>query len=173
MIFYILHNIINIFFENWNESRKNCLTFIIGGTLYVLLYVFLEYMCKTTKNLFIELLHKFFLAFVVIDAFTMAILYKSYWGRSIFKEIDPHAESEWSYNENDHRYKRNRDISVEEMRKFNQKSKEFDELNSNIDDIRDNIVELDNKTNEMGEALLYHPDGDIAKECKEDFEKYT
>lgn len=157
MIFYLIHNIINNFRKDWSESKKNSFTFIIGGTFYVLLYVFLEYISKNTGNLFIELLHKFFLYFIIIDILTMAILYKTYFGRSILKEIDPFAESEWTYDKEEHKYKRNKDISVEEMRKFNENSENLQDLVENIDDIRDNIVELDRKTEEVSEAVMYHP----------------
>lgn len=169
MIFYLLHNIINTFVKDWSESKKNCFTFVIGGTLYVLLYVFLEYLSKITGNLFITLLHKFYLYFIVIDTISMAILYKNYFGRSIFTEIDPFAESEWTYDENTNRYKRNKDISIEEMRKFNESSKGLKDLEVNIDDIRENILDLDKKTEEISEAVLYHPNSEYAKELEKDF----
>jgi len=104
---------------------------------------------------------------------SMAIIYKLYWGRSIMTEIDPYSESEWQLNDNEHLYKRNKDISVDEMRKFNEKSKDLDDLVENIDDIRDNIEELDKKTEEIGEAVTYHPDGELAQEFKKDFENLS
>ncbi len=59
------------------------------------------------------------------------------------------------------------------MRRFNESSKNLDDMVENIDDIRDNIQELDRKTNEIGEAVMYHPDGELAQEFKRDFENLS
>lgn len=82
-----------------------------------------------------------------------------------------HIESEWQFD--GERYKRKRDISIDEMRRFNESSKNLDDLVENIDDIRENILELDKKTEEISEAVIYHPDGDLARECKRDFENIS
>jgi methyl-accepting chemotaxis protein len=173
MIFYLLHNFINNieYTKDWYESKKNCFTLIIGGTLYILLYVLLEYLYHKTGNMFLRLLHKFFLGFVIVDAFGMAIMYKLFYGRSIMNELDPYAESEWQFD--GERYKRKRDISIDEMRRFNESSKNLDDLVENIDDIRENIQELDKKTEEISEAVMYHPDGEFAQEFKRDFENIS
>ena len=109
MIFYLIHNFINIFAENWKESRKNCFTLIIGATMYILLYVLLEYVFKTSGNLFIQILHRFFLYFVIVDIFTMAIIYKIYWGRSILNEGGD--DDDWILTD-DHKYKRKSNSEV-------------------------------------------------------------
>ncbi len=172
MIFYLLHNIINNlnFTSEWNESKKNCFTLIIGGTLYVLLYIFLEYIHKKSGSMFIELLHKFFLYFIIIDIITMAIMYKLYWGRSILNEVIPNEDTNWVLNEETHKFQRKKDLEVDEIIKFNQRKQELEDLHENVDDLRDNMQQMSEKTDQMEEALLYHPDGEMVQELKEEFD---
>ncbi len=183
MIFWTLHNFINnVGFASggttqsatqWSESKKNIFTFIIGGTLYVLLYVFLEYLIKMTNNIFIELLHKFFLFFVIIDVIAMAVLYKLYWGRSILNEGIPNEDSNWVFDEEKHKYDKRKNLEVDELRTFIDKSQQLDNIKKDVDeeldDMRDILGQMEDKTNEMGEALLYHPDSAMARDAKEDF----
>lgn len=91
MFFYLLHHTINAlpFTSEWSESRKNCLTLFLGGNLYVIFFVFLEWIVKnsTGGNFWAQAFRNFYFWFILVDAFSMAIVYKSYWGRSIFREI--------------------------------------------------------------------------------------
>ncbi len=171
MIFYLIHNMINNMqlTSEWSESKKNCFTLIIGGTLYVLLYVFLEYFHKITGNIFIDLLHKFFFYFVIIDAITMAILYKLYFGRSIFNETIPNEDANWNYDDETHKYKSKKNLETDEIRKFNQKSIELDDLHEDMDGLRDNMKDMADKTDQMEEAILCHPSGEMVQELKKDF----
>lgn len=177
MIFYLFHNIINNinFTDNWNESKKNCLTLIVGGTLYVILYVLLEYLYKKTYNIFFDLMHKFFFYFVIVDAITMAVLYKLYWGRSIINEITP-SEDKWHLDEENHKYKSHETLAYEDIRNFNNKSNKLDELEKNVENLGDNIENLEEnikdieeKTDEMETAILFQPGGTIEKNCENDF----
>ena len=179
MIFYLLHNFINNvnFAEDWNESKKNIFTFIIGGTLYVLLYVFLEYLVKMTKIIFIEMLHKFFLYFVIIDAIAMATLYKLYWGRSILNEGVPNEDSNWVFDEDKHKYNKRQNLEEDELRNFVKKSQKLDNIKKDVDeeldDMKDTLQQMEDKTNDISEALLYHPDSELAKDAEKDFIKLS
>ncbi len=168
MLFYLLHNLINNLqlTDGWKESKKNCLTFIVGATIYILLYVLAEYLQRKTGYLVFELFHKFFFYFVIIDAITMAVLYKLYWGRSILNEIIPNENSNWVFKDDDHKYVKRENLEADEIRHFNQKSKKLDELDEEIDELKD-------KTEELETALLYHPDGNLAKEFKTNFETHS
>lgn len=168
MIFYLLHNFINYIniTESWSESQKNCFTFIFGSTLYVILYVICEYLSRTYAKLVFELMTKFFLYIVVIDVITMCILYKKYFGRSILNETIPNEDSNWIYDSENHTYQKKKDLEIDELRKFNERSDE-------LDDLRENIIQLDQKTDEITDALLYHPDNGIANKCKKDFEQLS
>ena len=179
MIYYFIHNFLNLFSytSEWKESRKHCLNFIFGSTFYVTLFVFLQYLTKTTQHLFIELITKFFPLFVIIDALGMAIIYKIYWGRSILSEIDATREYNWTFDKKKHKYykkdilrneKKKKKIEKELMNYYN-KSDHIDELKEKTNDLDKQTKELRNKTDELETALLYHPDGQIAKELEKDF----
>ena len=105
MLFYIVHNLIQAYRENWSESQRNCFTFAIGGTLHVLLYVTLQYLARVNSSPYLELLSRFYGFIVLIDAFTMAILYKVYWGRSILNEMSDDKDK-WELDEKNHTYTR-------------------------------------------------------------------
>lgn len=181
MIYYILHNLLRTFSftENWEESKKNCLTFIFGSTFYVLLFCSLEYFCKLTKNLFLELITKFFLLFVGIDAVGMAIIYKLYYGRNILHEIDASREHEWILDDKTHKYnkksvlrKEKRAEKIEkELMDYYKKSNDVEELKEKTDNLEKNTDELREKTDDLEKALLYHPDGPLAQEIKSEFEE--
>jgi len=111
MFFFIVHQILNGLpvTSEWSESKKNCLTLLVGGNLYVLFFVLLEWIQKTTGEtgqFWAGSARNFYYWFIGIDAFAMAILYKRYWGRSILNEVTEHAEEEWDYDDADHKYKR-------------------------------------------------------------------
>jgi hypothetical protein len=99
-----MHHIMNYLKPEWREGKKNCLTFIIGANIHLMLFLFIQYLAKHTGNMFIELLYRFYFVFVIIDVIAMAILYKCYWGRSIVNEMG--AEDNWEYDEDRHRYSR-------------------------------------------------------------------
>ena len=108
MIFYTIHNLINNinYTKEWNESKKNCFTFIIGATLYAILYVIFEYLSRSSGRLVFQMINKFFLYFVIIDVITMAVIYKLYWGRSILNETIPNEDVEWEFDKEEHKYKK-------------------------------------------------------------------
>lgn len=168
MLFYLLHNLINNleFTQSWAESKKNIFTFIIGATCYILLYVFAEYLQRKSGYLIFELFHKFFFYFVIVDAVAMAVLYKLYWGRSILNETMPNEDSNWDFKEEDHKYTKRKNLQEDEIRNFNEKSQKLDELDEEVDELRE-------KTEELETALLYHPDGELAKELKSNFETHV
>ena len=89
MIFWILHNILNNLttIKDWSESKKNLTNLLVGGNIYILLYVTLGYLVKKSDNFLLEGFYNFFIYFVILDVMAMAIIYKLYWGRPITTEI--------------------------------------------------------------------------------------
>ena len=90
------------FSGDWAESKKNCLTFLIGGNLHLILFLIVQYLSKNTGNMLAELFYRFYSVFVLIDMFTMAILYKCYWGRSIINEME--NDGRWHFDKENHKY---------------------------------------------------------------------
>lgn len=105
MIFYIVHNIVNCYKTTWSESQKNCFTLVIGGSLHVLMYITLQYLARVYQSAYLELLSRFYGFFFLIDAVTMAIIYKLYWGRSIMNEVSDNRD-QWLLDEEKHLYSR-------------------------------------------------------------------
>jgi hypothetical protein len=107
MFFYLFHKLINWIAPTWTESQKNCLTLLVGGTLHIFAYVTLEYYWKQTGSAYLQLLHNYYILFVLVDIFSMVALYKSYFGRIIFHELDPYEND--NYDEKNHKYYQNSD----------------------------------------------------------------
>lgn len=75
------------FISDWSESRKNCLNLIISGNLYVIFFVFLEWIVKNTVggcNFWAQSFRNFYVWFIAIDVITMAINYKKLLGKIYF-----------------------------------------------------------------------------------------
>ena len=105
MIFCFVYEMSNRFTveRDWSESKKYFLTFLSGGGLHLLFFLLLQYLARDTKNMLIELFYKFYLVFVLVDVFIMAILYKLYWGRSIVDNtpqiyLPPEEEQNYEYD---------------------------------------------------------------------------
>lgn len=179
MLFYIIHNIVHNlpFTKNWRDSQKNILTLFLGANLYIILFVLFEYFFKKTSNIIFELIRKFYLYFIFVDIFIMAIVYKKYWGRSIWNEVTD-DDDKWKLNEENHKYTKINEQS--EIREFVEKTKDLENIKENINNLENETAnlknkadELENKTDELETALLYHPDGDLAQGFKTDFETHA
>jgi hypothetical protein len=103
-IFYLLHH--SPFWENLENGKRNCRTFLVGSIIYITLYCVL-------KNLkvfgYIDLFYEAFLSFLfyvfIADIASVGWLYKSYYGRSILNEL-PEDNDKWEFDEMTHTYKR-------------------------------------------------------------------
>ena len=106
MFFYLVHEAINAlpWTADWTEGRKNCLTLMIGAYMHFFTYMGLDWVKGSSSNKIFEFFLRFYIGFIFIDAFTMAIKYKLFWGRSIVNELDDTADDKWKYDENKHRY---------------------------------------------------------------------
>lgn len=92
MFFFAIHHFIqNIpVTKDWQESKKNIVTFLIGAISYVFLTSFLnskQYKAFIDANFLTFTLKNWLLWIIGIDVFAMAIVYKCYWGRTILSEL--------------------------------------------------------------------------------------
>jgi len=211
MIFYLIHHLIRClpFGNKWSEARLNCLTLVLGGCMYFVLYGFLtEY---STKGFF-KIMKDFWIYFAFVDMVTMAILYRNFFGRPIMAEID-NTPGEWEYDEDNHRYQPGQVRQVKEalngqmgqevlgvIKREHQKTmvekenikKELEELvDDKLEEVEemgeefvdqmeekmglvtetvDKVDALEEGLNDLNQAFLYRPEGDIAKMLKEDFD---
>ena len=111
MFLYLTHEIMNAisYTKDWLESKKNCITFMIGLYLHFFFFLLLEYLSKSKfMGGLCILFRQFYWYFIFIDGLTMAIKYKVYWGRNIMNELD--GDDEWELDDN-HRYHRKDDIN--------------------------------------------------------------
>lgn len=105
MIFFTLHHLVHkIAPSSWENVRKNALTFIIGTTFYYLLWGFVH-LPHIFAHPIVMPLRNFYLYYILADIFSVGVLYKSYYGRSIIEEIrDPNGQ-DWDFDEDKHQYK--------------------------------------------------------------------
>lgn len=91
MFYYIIHHIVHQrYTDNWKESRKNILTFILGSLCYIFLWAYLtslKYEAFIERNFVLTTFRDWYILFVLLDICAMAIVYKQYWSRSILHEF--------------------------------------------------------------------------------------
>jgi len=160
MFFYIIHQIVNVLpmMAEWTESRKNCITLIIGLYLHFFFFIALEYIQGYSSNKIFELMRRFYLPFIFIDAFVMAIVYKCYWGRSILNETED-TDHRWDYDEQTHKYKR----KLSQQQNLADQTNTFD-INSSpvIDDNSPDLSEHNSETeDEEAEAMVEMTEAEV------------
>lgn len=92
MYYYLLHELSTHLFTTLPNGKRNVRVFFIGSLLHFITYLF----AQSYPSLF--MLANFYFLFWLIDAITMAIIYKLYYSRSIFAEIDDYSTEKWKYN---------------------------------------------------------------------------
>lgn len=98
MFFYIAHNINHYMLSSDDaDGAKNVRTLIYGGICYILLHAYL-YNADCPYYLYRHYIWYLF----VLDALTMAVVYKNYYGRSIICEIN--SVEHHDYDEKTHKY---------------------------------------------------------------------
>jgi hypothetical protein len=85
MLWFILHNILKNFASIENQIR-NLTTFLLGITLYVLMYSYIGSF-DLSGNPFFKTLFGFFIYIIIGDGFAMAIIYKNFYKQTIFTEV--------------------------------------------------------------------------------------
>lgn len=124
MFLYLIHQVMNSlsYTKDWAESKKNCLTLMIGLYLHFFFFLSLEYLLKRGSFL-AELLRRFYGVFLFIDCFIMCCVYKSYWGRSIINEIDQN-EDIWKLDKKNKYHRRDNVYFKEKMRDMEKRKME-------------------------------------------------
>ena len=149
MIFYLVHELMQnyVYPTSWKESKKNCLTFLLGANLHVVLFVVIQYFAKTSQNMLVELFFRFYFLFFIIDAIAMAIIYKSYWGRSIVNEFV--GRKGWLFDSKTHTYTKREKKNVKDWNDFMEEDKEtlYADLSGNVHKNLDNVEKREEKEN--------------------------
>jgi predicted membrane protein len=85
MLWFIFHNIIKQI-PSIDTQTKNLFVFLIGVTVYTFLYSWVGSLSKNDGS-FLYFFFNFFSYIILADGFSMAIIYKNYFSRSIFNEV--------------------------------------------------------------------------------------
>lgn len=152
------------FTSSWKESKKNCITFLIGANLHLFFYLIIQKLAD--RGGFAKMFYNFYYVFFLIDLITMAIIYKCYWGRSILHEIEE-EDDKHVFDEKTHKYVnkriRHEDIVNENIERFYDKAQDLEQLDNKV-------KELEKTTEEIQEAVYYAPGGPAYEEAKTEFE---
>lgn len=95
MYFYIFHHINHYIsplknVESERHGARNVRTLLFGGIMYIFTAAFLysqHYQNFISSVFFLSALRDWFVWFIVLDVFAMAIIYKLYWGDTILREM--------------------------------------------------------------------------------------
>lgn len=104
VFFYVIHSLTKKG-DNENDGSKNARTFLFGGLIYILIFMYL--MHHGLKNKFTNpILKTGFFLILLFDIATMCYLYRSYYGRLITNELsNTHDDNKWKYSAENHEYK--------------------------------------------------------------------
>ena len=88
MFFYFVHHINHYWAPNKSKTdgQRNAATFLFGAIAWWMLFAYLHSEAAPS-NLIITALKSWFAWLIAIDAATMAILYRTYYNRSIVNEV--------------------------------------------------------------------------------------
>ena len=85
MLWFIFHNIIKQI-PSIDTQTKNLFVFLMGVTSYTFLYSWVGSLSKNDGS-FLYFFFNFFSYIILADGFSMAIIYKNYFSRSILNEV--------------------------------------------------------------------------------------
>lgn len=141
MIYYILHQ--SPLWKGVPDGKRNVRILFLTLTLYLFIHS-IAYEMKD-KNIFAKVIHGYFVYFLLIDVVICATLYKTYYGRSILKELKPNETDAW--DEKNHRY-----YKIE-----THFSNNYDKVNDKIIDEELSKTELANEEPVLENPVLENP----------------
>ena len=167
MFFYLVHHILRVIpgVKESSNLKLNCTTLLIGTALHIMMTGYLRTASIGRENSFIGNLFRWYYYLIVADIIAVGVLYKEFYGRSILAEAE--KPSKWEWDEEKDKYKEKREAKADRSEEAIQMATE---LGNEIDDTRERLVETRDKVEEIDMAIRYHPDGEIAKQLKEDYE---
>lgn len=86
MIWYLLHNIMNLFDSVIENKTRNFTTFLVGVVLYTLFYTYFG--TYGPDYPFLSSFLKYAMYIILADGFVMAIIYKNFYKQTIFTEVN-------------------------------------------------------------------------------------
>lgn len=154
MIWYTLHNILKTLFPNMEQQHRHLTSFLIGVILYTLFYSYVGTLGR--EHTFLNVFFKYSVYILISDAFAMAILYKNFYKRTIFKEVEetigtsgpkqtatnvePIMSAEACVKNDEHldnissSTKKNKDKKIKNKNKENIEKQPFPEISNEIND---------------------------------------
>jgi hypothetical protein len=146
MFFYIFHQINHAIRKDDDTGGSvNTRTLIFGGLFYILTHAYIS-----TPGNFFNFYRDYLWYIFILDCSVMGYTYKSYFGRSIFKEITIDDDDE--YDEKNHKY-----IKTKLIDKKNDKIVDSFETNNN-NEKNEVLIEEENKKDEInlvkGEEII-------------------
>ena len=177
--FFILHHILSAIFDEQQMSdvRRNCLTLVVGTICYFLVYGYVTSNYSSGNWLF-KALHDWYGYLIIIDIFSVGIIYRSYYGRSIVNEIGDDQCGKWDYQPETHQYHKS-DLAIKEeyfadkMNKLDKAEDTLNQLEEQVDQYQETNKKLDKleeNVNELDMAIRYAPGGEMALAAQADFE---
>ena len=135
----MIYNLLKIIAPNMENQHRNLTCFLAGVIIYTLIYSYMGVFAKETNNMF--LLSFFYNMWYILlaDAFAMAVLYKNYYNKTIFTEVDETFSLHKDNIENGMK------DNIERMKKKPKKDK--------TDKTDDSILKLDYKKNNEDDGM--------------------
>lgn len=110
-IFYLIRELMG---QKDINARRNVRIFVFGIFIYIVLYIILQNL-RLKKYFFADSLMSGLVLLFISDLCVMGYLYRHYYGRNIFSEMDPDDVNKkyWKYNDKTHKYERKTDVEIE------------------------------------------------------------
>jgi hypothetical protein len=136
--YYLLHQVLPDTPPRFTEGKRNCMTFMIGSFLYLVVYVIVKNSLKFGVCMD-PVLHALFPMWVA-DCSTMAYIYRNHYGRNIMHEMSTEGEDErsWVYDEATHRYRRPTERDAAAARKLEGKQRAAEEKKERVEAVTEN-----------------------------------
>jgi len=101
MLGYLLHQ--SPLWETLPNGKRNVRILFLTLSIYICIHALaFEY---RSKSIFCKVIYDYFWWIFLADIFICGCYYKSYYGRSMLKELDPYEKD--TYDEKEHRYYQN------------------------------------------------------------------
>lgn len=153
---------------------------VVGTICYFLLYGYIT-SNYANSHWILKALHDWYVYLMIIDTFSVGIIYRSYYGRSIINEVGDDRSGRWDYQPETHKYYKS-DLAIKEdyfrnkMDKLDQAEGTLNQLEDQVEQYQETnkklekIDQLEENINELDMAIRYAPGSDIALQAQSDFE---
>lgn len=169
-----------------SDLQLNCITFLFGSVIYFISYGYVRENAQTFVG---RMIKDWGIYIWLCDVVTMAILYRSHYGRSILSEglDDP---EKWTWNDQTNQYQRTDldkkeefyDKKFKDIERAADMAEEFEEALQDLDEQKkevtekvlsrlDKIDKIEQDVQELDMAIRYAPGGEMMQMAQTDFEE--